>query len=156
MCLYFSLIWPILGKKITVFLEELRTPQFPSEISWPLVGGHLDFWIWYTHWMEKFLQNFGTSTNTCLIWCKGDFISENIFKLVQSSINKIPICIPILPLLNDGGTGGATAPSPAIFGRSVNPISSRGDRLCQPNYYWHTWIFRPYDGPLYYKWFNEI
>ena len=33
------------------------------------------------------------------------------------------------------------------FGRSVNPISTRGDRLCPPNYYWHTRIFRPSDGP---------
>jgi hypothetical protein len=31
------------------------------------------------------------------------------------------------------------------FDRSVNPISTRGDRLCPPNYYWH--IFRPSDGP---------
>ena len=34
-----------------------------------------------------------------------------------------------------------------IFGRSVNPISTRGDKLCPPNYYWHTRIFRPSDGP---------
>ena len=33
------------------------------------------------------------------------------------------------------------------FGRSVNPISTRGDRLCPPNYYWHTRIFRPPDSP---------
>ena len=33
------------------------------------------------------------------------------------------------------------------FGRSDNPISTRGDRLCPPNYYWHTRIFRPSDGP---------
>jgi len=33
------------------------------------------------------------------------------------------------------------------FGRSVNPISTRGDRLCPPNYYWHTRIFRPSDSP---------
>ena len=33
------------------------------------------------------------------------------------------------------------------FGRSVNPISTRGDRLCPPNYYWHTRIFRPSDVP---------
>ena len=33
------------------------------------------------------------------------------------------------------------------FGRSVNPISTRGDRLCPPNYYRHTRIFRPSDGP---------
>ena len=35
------------------------------------------------------------------------------------------------------------------FGRSVNPISTRGDRLCPPNYYWHPRIFRPFDGPDY-------
>jgi hypothetical protein len=34
------------------------------------------------------------------------------------------------------------------FGRSVNPISTRGDRLCPPNYYWHTQILRPSDGPV--------
>ena len=33
------------------------------------------------------------------------------------------------------------------FGRSVNPISTRGDGLCPPIYYWHTQIFRPSDGP---------
>ena len=37
------------------------------------------------------------------------------------------------------------------FGRSVNPISTRGDRLCPPNYYWHTRIFRPSDGPAMYS-----
>ena len=33
------------------------------------------------------------------------------------------------------------------FGRSVNPISTRGGRLWPPNYYWHPRIFRPSDGP---------
>ena len=33
-------------------------------------------------------------------------------------------------------------------GRSVNLISTRGDRLCPPNYYWHTRLFRPSDGPV--------
>ena len=33
------------------------------------------------------------------------------------------------------------------FGRSVNPISTMGDRLCPHNYYWHSRIFRPSDGP---------
>ena len=33
------------------------------------------------------------------------------------------------------GAGGAMVPPD--FGRSVNPISARGDRLCPPNYYWH-------------------
>ena len=44
-----------------------------------------------------------------------------------------------------GDSGGAMAPPD--FGRSVNPISTREDRLCPPNYYWHPRIFRPSDGP---------
>ena len=34
---------------------------------------------------------------------------------------------PVVP----GGAGGAMAPPD--FGRSVNPISTEGDRLCPPN-----------------------
>ena len=41
--------------------------------------------------------------------------------------------------------GGAM--TPPDFGRSVNSISTRGDSLCPPNYYWNPWIFRPSDGP---------
>ena len=33
------------------------------------------------------------------------------------------------------------------FGRSANPISTRGDRLCPPNYYWHPRIFKSSYGP---------
>ena len=36
-------------------------------------------------------------------------------------------CRPVVP----GGAGGAMAPP--IFGRSVNPISTKGGRLCPPN-----------------------
>ena len=35
------------------------------------------------------------------------------------------------------------------FGRSVNPISTRGYKLCPPNYYWHPRIFRPSEGPVF-------
>ena len=49
---------------------------------------------------------------------------------------------PVVP-----GCAGCAMAHPD-FGRSVNPISTRGgDRLCPPNYYWHTQIFRPSDGP---------
>ena len=44
-----------------------------------------------------------------------------------------------------GGAGVAMAPP--VFGRSINPISTWGDRLCPPNYYLHLRIFRPSDGP---------
>ena len=37
--------------------------------------------------------------------------------------------------------------APPDFGRSVNPISTWGDRLCPPNYYWQPRISRPSDGP---------
>ena len=50
-------------------------------------------------------------------------------------------CRSVVP----GGARGAMAYPD--FGRSVNPISSRGDRLCPPNYYWHTQIFKPSDSP---------
>ena len=36
------------------------------------------------------------------------------------------------------------------FCRSVNLISTRGDRLCPPHYYWHTRNFWPSDGPVKY------
>ena len=48
---------------------------------------------------------------------------------------------PVVP-----GCAGCAMAHPD-FGRPVNPISTRGDRLCPPNYYWHTRIFRPSDGP---------
>ena len=59
-----------------------------------------------------------------------------------------------LPELQDMEVNRAVVPGCAgcamahpNFGRSVNPFSIRGDRLCPPNYYWHTRIFRPSDGP---------
>ena len=48
---------------------------------------------------------------------------------------------PVIP-----GCAGCAMAHPD-FGRSVNPISTRGDRLRPPNYYWHTRIFRSCDGP---------
>ena len=44
-------------------------------------------------------------------------------------------------------SNGICRPLVPEFGRSVNPISTRVDRLCPRNYYWHTRIFRPSDGP---------
>ena len=48
---------------------------------------------------------------------------------------------PVVP-----GCAGCAMAHPDV-GRLVNPISTRGDRLCPPYYYWHTRIFRPSDGP---------
>ena len=53
----------------------------------------------------------------------------------------LPKARPVVP-----GCAGCAMVHP-YFGRSVNPISTRGDRLCPHNYYWHTRIFRPSDGP---------
>ena len=50
-------------------------------------------------------------------------------------------CRPVVP-----GCAGCAMAHP-VYGRSVNPISTKGDRLCPPNNYWHTRIFRPSDGP---------
>ena len=50
---------------------------------------------------------------------------------------------------------GCHAMASSDFGRSVNPISTRGDRLCLPNYYWHPRIFKPSDGPEYHIYYKE-
>ena len=44
-------------------------------------------------------------------------------------------------------TWGAMAPPD--FGRSVNSISTNGDRLCPPNYYWHPPDFQTFRQPCY-------
>ena len=46
-----------------------------------------------------------------------------------------------------GADGGAMAPPD--FGRSVNPISTRGVRLYPPQYYQPPRNFRPCDGPVF-------
>ena len=53
------------------------------------------------------------------------------------------VCRPVVPRC-----AGCAMAHPD-FGRSVNPISTRDHRLCPPNYYWHTEIFRPSDGPFW-------
>ena len=45
-----------------------------------------------------------------------------------------------------GGAGGARAPP--VFGRSVNPISTRGGHIIPTQYYVPSRIFRPCDGPV--------
>ena len=40
-----------------------------------------------------------------------------------------------IPNSNSGGVVPGGAMAHPDFGRSVNPISTRGDRLCPPNYY---------------------
>ena len=67
--------------------------------------------------------------------------------LVQTGFGQINIRSihgrPVVP-----GCAGCARAHPD-FGRSVNPISTRGDRLCPPNYYGHTQIFRPSDVPAW-------
>ena len=63
----------------------------------------------------------------------------------KSMIYHICIGRPVVP-----GCAGCAIAHP-IFGWSVNPISTRGDRLYPPNYYWHTRIFRPSDSPECYS-----
>ena len=61
-----------------------------------------------------------------------------------SGRNWIPMLISFRPVVP--GCAGCVMVHPD-FGRSVNPISTRGNRLCPPNYYWHTQIFRPSNDP---------
>ena len=44
-----------------------------------------------------------------------------------------------------GGAGGAMTPQ--ILANQLSLSQPGGDRLCPPNYYWHSQIFRPSDSP---------
>ena len=55
-----------------------------------------------------------------------------------ATFNAMYVCRGVIP---------GRAMAPPDFGRSVNPISTSGDRLCLPNYYLHPRIFSPSDGP---------
>ena len=57
---------------------------------------------------------------------------------------------PVVP-----GCAGCAMAHPD-FSRSINPISTWGDRLCPPNYYWHTRMFRPFNGPVNYCTFVSV
>ena len=71
-------------------------------------------------------------------------MSLQYWKVASSKTNCLEahrLSRPVVP-----GCAGCAMAHPE-FGKSVNPISTRGNRLCPPNYYWHTQIFRPSDGP---------
>ena len=61
------------------------------------------------------------------------------------TFNHFDKCRPVVP-----GCAGCAMAHPD-FGRLVNPISTRGDGLFLPNYYWHPRIFRPSDGLVVYS-----
>ena len=72
-------------------------------------------------------------------------LSKYMITIVTSILvlgSLICYCRPVVP-----GCAGCAMAHPD-FDRSVNPISTRGDRLSPPHYYWHTRIYRPSDGPV--------
>ena len=104
----------------------------------------------WTYWQTRMFLDSLSNLNTTLffvvklffyIWCftKHTFLNSMSFFILcfwNRAIHR-----PVVP-----GCAGCAMAHPN-FGRSVNPISTRADRLCPPNYYWHTRIFRPSDGP---------
>ena len=80
-------------------------------------------------------MNSQTKTSTCLsvIWLYDGKVAQNMKRFSLR---------PVIP-----GCAGCAMAHPD-FGRSADPISTKGDRLCPPNYLWHTRIFRPSDGPV--------
>ena len=52
-----------------------------------------------------------------------------------------------------GGRGGGhmPPPTPPLFDRSVNPVSTRGRHIIPTQYYVPSRIFRPCDGPAMYS-----
>ena len=95
-------------------------------------GGHFPTIFWHN---KELVNSFFTNgTNTCALFA---LLISSIFhwpfKLHFAPlyiINYVYITVfsrPVVP----GGDGGAMAPPD--FGKSVNPISTRGGRLCPPN-----------------------
>ena len=68
--------------------------------------------------------------------------TEKIISLLQTMTG-----LKVLGYNTRGVVPGCAGCAMADFGRSVNPFSTRGDKLCPPIYYWHPRIFRPSDGP---------
>ena len=51
--------------------------------------------------------------------------------------------VKVSQVFSTSGLSSLGVPGVPDFGRSVNSISTKGNRLCPPNYYWHTQIFGP-------------
>ena len=51
------------------------------------------------------------------------------------------------PFVPGGAEGAEGAIAHPDYGRSVNPISIRGDRVCPSNYNWHPRVFKPSYSP---------
>ena len=69
-------------------------------------------------------------------------LHESLWPQVFNSNAMTSFDRPVVP-----GCAGCAMAHPD-FGRSVSPISTKGDRLCPPNYNWHSRIFRPSKGPV--------
>ena len=92
-------------------------------------------------------NNFGQVFQFCIKFNKSKAI-ETHFALYVSGVSSLGV--PGVPWhthrpVASGGAVGALAPP--VFGQSVNPISTRGGKLCPPQYYQPPRIFRPCDGP---------
>ena len=100
-------------------------------ISWMKKSQSLKVWKWGIQELSLIVDQFFPVDFKVLIK-----VVRNNSSFIQA-LDFLQFCL----ILNNsrgvvpGGTGGAMAHPD--FGRSVNPISTRGDRLCPPNYYWH-------------------
>ena len=74
------------------------------------------------------------------------YLDYSLFQYVWAIFN---ISLSLQACRPWGCRGCHGAMAPPDFGKSVNPISTRRDRLCPPHYCCHPGIFRPSYGPVY-------
>ena len=112
-----SFLWP--GKKVLCVPEEENIKY--RKLIWKSLKQFL-------HWMNNWIIELNN-----VWWIKSNQLNDFTSHIVRA--------------VSRGAGGAWGTMTPPDFARSVNTISTRGDRLCPPNYYWHTQIFRPSDGP---------
>ena len=104
----------------------------------------------------KLIDNFWTITCQFMAVMKKvyvDLINNNLYVDTYDTFQLILTVqfLPSRPPSRPAGVGGAAMPPPPDFGRSVNPISSRGADYAHHITTWHTRIFRPSYGPASYE-----
>ena len=115
------------GQKLGIFLWRNKKVHFGKSA--------LFFNLAQRTWLLTFKMHYISMT---ISWLLISSKESNLLTLVDVAW---PLCRPVVP-----GCARCAMAHP-YFGRSVDPISTRGDRLCTPNYYWHIRIFRPSEGP---------
>ena len=126
---------------------SLSAPALFMSWSWAETGWLNPFWAWA--WLNQYSPP--DSPPLSLMWLGAWHNSSNssvwsVWKFLKKLVKSHHVYRAVVPEY-----AGCAMAHPD-FGRSVNLISTRGDKLCPPNYYWHTRIFSPIYTSILHGW----